>query len=721
MVLIDGDLSLAQISSKMLTKIKILEQELKKSNRRLEQSEQLANIGSWELDLILNTSYWSNHTYSIYGISKEQFCNTLEGYLDFIYPEDKGLIIDMYNSPSKGQKQFEYRIVRPNGNIVNVLERLEFIFDEEGRPVFAHGTIQNITEKKRIEQEVQIKQNEIDKIHQRFEILVRESSDLYEIIDADGILKYISESVKKITGYSQDELLGKNIYDLFHGKDLQRLIEMRDYVLANIDKKIQGDLVFNTKDNRKVHLDTIMQNLLDEPSIEGIVINYRDITSRIEMEKKMAYISTHDDLTNLPNRIYFNKMLRKECSNAKKNQANFALMMLHVGGIEYVNHSLGYALGDKLVIEIANRLKETLINGEFISRYSDDHFSVLVSQSMTYEEYERLADKILALFLKSYKIDNYKLDISANIGIVVSDGHVDDIDDLKKQGEVAALRAEREKKNSFKFYSSDLGDQNNREAILRSELHYAIERDQLRVNYQPIVNLNNNMIVGAEALIRWEHPEFGILSPNEFIPIADETGLIIDIGKWVLNRVCIDYCNWIDKGLSDFNLSINYSGIQLLENRFVDNIKEIIDDYGLDYKFLTVEITEHTLLENSKKVTSDIKNLQSLGIKVAVDDFGTGYSSMSMLSQFDIDILKIDRSFVMNAPINKTSAAITKHTINLANELKIKIIAEGIENLDQLFYLKDLDCHLGQGYLYSKPLSLKDFENLLRENMVMFS
>ncbi|MDR7870680.1 MAG: EAL domain-containing protein [Tissierellaceae bacterium] len=568
---------------KDLTERKNMEKALRKSNKALAKTESLAHIGSWELDMINFVSYWSDETYKIYGIGREQFDNTFEGYLKYVYPEDINRIRDLYANPPFGQKDIELRIIRSDGEVRDVYERLEFIFDKDNRPIYVYGSIQDITERKRL-------------------------------------------------------------------------------------------------------------------------------------EKKIEYISTHDDLTGLPNKLYFDKKIRNQCKFVKRNKRKFSLMMLDIDGLEYIKLSLGYELADKLIIEIVNRIKLLLGKDQFLSRYSDDHYAILLSNVKTHEECEDIANRILHMFVKSFKIENFELDVSANIGILMCDGDIQDPDILLKQVKVALLRAKREKKNTYKFYSTDLKILNDKEAIIRNDLHYAIKRDEFRVYYQPIVNLRNNEILGAEALIRWVHPAFGMLYPNEFIPMAEETGLIIDIGKWVLREACKDYKAWISKGLPEIYVSVNFSGIQFLENNFVENIKEIIDEYGLDYSFLTLEITENILLTNTNKVVSDLKSLRTLGIRVAVDDFGTGYSSLAMLSAYEIDVLKIDRSFVVNAPIDSRSAAVTNHTINLAKDLNIDLVAEGIETWDQLSYLIDTSCHNGQGYLYSKPLPLEEFELILNQN-----
>ena len=431
------------------------------------------------------------------------------------------------------------------------------------------------------------------------------------------------------------------------------------------------------------------------------------------MEKEIAYKATHDKLTGLPNSIYASKKLRKLCKSASKNKTKFALMMLGISGIKNINNAFGYEYGDQVTIEIVKRLKVFLGDDIFISRYSEDHFAIIIQGINKFDDCKEMAREITELFKAPYEIQSYKLDITVNIGICIFPSGARDMESLKRKSKVALVRAKKEGENTYKFYSSDIGIQSHKEFVLRSDLHDAIEKNQLRVYYQPIVNLNDGQILSAEALIRWEHPDWGMVSPDEFIYLAEESGAIIDIGRWLLRKVCKDYKNWKEKGLMDIKVSVNFSGIELLEKDLVKNIKNSIDEWQLDPKFLIMEITEGVLIQNSKKAISDIKTLQSYGIQVAIDDFGTGFSSFLSLHSFDADIIKIDKTFVKELPRNGINTSIIKSIFALSKENKIKLVVEGIEDWDQLNFLRNLNCNVGQGYLFSKPIPSKDFEEIL--------
>lgn len=714
-ILYDENMNLIKIIGIIqdITEQKIIENNLKEFGKDLSYAQTIAGVGSWKYDVGVDKIFCSDETYRIYGITPKEYNITYERFLEIVHPEDVEIIEAIFRYPPKKPISIEFRVIRYDASIRHIYQRMEFIFDKEEKPVYVYGTIQDITEKKALRKAIESKQKEINKIQHRFQTLIQESNDGFEIIDSNGVIKYTSESVEKITGYKPEERIGKIIYEFFVGEELEKVVKMVEFVLNDSSKKVQGDIIFRTKHGDDIYLDVYMQNLLHEPSVEGIVVNFRDITRRVEMEKRMTHISTHDGLTDLPNSVYFKKQLKSQCEYVKEAKTKFALMMLDIDGLKYINYSLGYEFGDQLVIEIVKRLRGFLGEDKFLCRYSDDHFAIIIEGINTKDEYGYIADGLIKLFSKPYKLNNYELDVGVNIGICICPNDAQDMDFLKKGAKVALLRAKKDGKNKYKFYSSELDIQNYKECILRSDLHNAIENNQLRVYYQPIINIKTSEILGAEALIRWEHPDWGMISPDEFIPLAEETGLIIDIGKWILREVCKNYKQWLKNNLPAIKVSVNFSGIQFLENNFVKNIKRIIDEFELEPKFLIMEITESVLLKNANKVLTDIQNLKSFGIQVALDDFGTGFSSLSYLTYFNIDILKLDGSFVRNIPLDETSAAITRSTINLAKELKIKLVAEGIEKWDQLSYLKHLNCHLGQGFIYSKPIPLEDFEKIL--------
>lgn len=698
-----------------ITEKKLLEERLKISYKSLVEAQRLASIGSWEIDLLnQKVVFCSEEVYKIFGITKGQFDKTHINIMNMIHSDDVEIMKKIYRNPPVEQPvHVEFRVIRPDGSVFYAYNIMEITFDKARKPTYMRGTTQDITEKKNLQKEIEHKQQEINKIQKRFQILVQESNDVFEILASDGTIKYMSKASETVIGFKPEERLGKKVYAYYEGEELQKLHEMMDFVLDKPNKKTQRDVRFRCKNGKEIYLDVNMQNLLHEPTVEGIVVNFRDITKRKEMEQQIIHISTHDELTSIPNRTFFKQKLALQYQCTGKANNRFAVVMLEIDGLKFINDALGYLVGDELIIQVSKSLKQYFGDSIFISRYSGVVFALIVEGKGAIAEYEGLVKEIISLFSQPFKIGKYEISVNINIGVAICNGDELDIGSLLNHVEIALYWAKREGKNKYKFYSSDINIQNYKQFQLRNDLRKAVSSNQLKVFYQPLINLNTNKILAAEALIRWEHPDWGIVSPMEFIPLAEETGEIINIGNWLLNEVCKNYIKWVEQGLPNIKISVNYSSVQFFEESFVNNIKNSIDEYELDPHFLIVEITESILMEKPEKAIADIQNLQSLGIQVALDDFGTGYSSLAYLNSFHIDILKIDGSFVKNIMVDNNCKIILKSIINMAHDLKIKLVAEGIENWQQLSYLKEFKCHTGQGYIYAKPQNLQNFEKIL--------
>ena len=696
-----------------ITENKLVEQELKRNYKFINQAEVLANIGSWTMDIARNRIYWSEEACRIYDLPPETSWSSYEEFKEFVHPDDGEILDDILTNSSRDPIILEFRIIKKDGSIRNIYELAEVTFNKDGNPTYINGTIQDITEKKELEKNVVFKNKEINKMNRRFNALIKESLDVFEILDPDGRLLYISETSEKVIGYKPEERLGRKIYDYHEEAEARKLAEMIEFVLVEPDKGITKDILFKTKTGKLLYLEVYMRNFMHDSAIDGIVVNFRDVTSRVENEKKIIHISTHDQLTGFPNNIYLKENLKLQYQKAKETNTSFAIFMLDIGSLAYIENTLGYKTAERYIVQVASRLKLYCGATKFIYRYYDHRFVIVVEGTYTIDEYETIIREIYELFSETVKVGRYDLDVDLNIGISTYEKGQEDSDLLIRNAETAIYMAKNEGKNKYKFYSSDKNFQSYKESILRNDLKKSIENNQLRIYYQPMVNLKTNELLGAEALIRWEHPEWGLISPIEFISLAEETGYITKIGDWLLREVCQNYKGWLNNGFPNIKVSINFSSMQFLEANFVENIKNTIDEFELNPHFLIMEITESILIEKIDRVISSIKILQSFGIQIALDDFGTGYSSLAYLNSIDIDILKIDGSFIKNINIDETSTTITRYIIKMAQELKIKLAAEHVESWDQLSFLRELKCYCGQGYIYSKPLPLEDFEKVL--------
>lgn len=709
-----------------ITNIKRMEKEIRYMKKTLDNAQRLANLGSWEINVAQNINFLSEEALRIFGITVADYDGTMEKFLALIHPDDRKSLEMQLQDPPKGEPfVMEYRILKKDGTIRNLFQMGETKLNKDGKPTRIYGTVQDITEKKEMQKVIENKQRELDSIEERYKVLAQESGNVYEIIKPDGTIKYISDTSTKVIKYKPEKLIGEKIYQFYEGAELKKLIRMVAFVAKDPSNKSREILAYKTRTGKNVYLEVTMQNLLANPVIEGIVLNFRDVTKRVELEKRTHHSATHDELTGLPNRLYFKQELTAQYQIAEEKGELLAVMMLDFEGFKYINDALGFKSGDQMMIQMMIRLKSYLGEAHFISRYSEDQFGIIATGLMTNEAYNEMAKGIVGLFSRAFKVDIYEFDVAMNLGIAIyshDDQETEKLEDdegeidgelLIKQANIALLRAKKEGKNVFKFYAPDFSIENYKQFQLRNDLRSAVEKKQFEVYYQPVVKLKTTEILAAEALIRWNHPVWGLVSPKEFIRLAEETGVIIEMGKWLLREICANYKDWQKKGFLKIKMIVNFSSIQFYEKNFVENLKNILDEFELDPRFLIMKLTETLLMEDGEKAVRDIKRLESLGIKVALDGVETGFSTLTYLNTYNIDVLKMDGTFIKNIMFDKNTAIIAKTIINLAKDLKIKLVAVGIENWEQLSFLRQNNCYAGQGYLYSRPVPLEKFEKIL--------
>ena len=674
----------------------------------------VSGIGTWKYVVPDGKYFGSDELLKIYGVEENCQATGMDSVLHYVHPEDHQSLMQAMEQCLKGKGlDMEYRIIRSDGGVRYVVAKGEPYQDETGLVTEIHGVLQDVTEAREYQIALFCKQEEIYHMQRRFQVMVQESSDVFKIITPEGMIKYVSDASNKVMGYPPEHLQEQSIFSFCSIEEGQKLKDMIDYVLSNPAEKVRRDITFNKESGALIHFSVSLQNLIEEPSINGLVMNFRNITKRVESERKMSYASTHDELTDLPNGLFFSRLLNYQLQKAKSADMGLTLFMMDIDGLKNINYTLGYEYCNKLIIQLVNQLKQTLGKRGYLCRYSDDIFTLLISHVKGQEDTQAIAQEILSIFSRNIRVDNFEVGIAVNLGITdYTEGSMDE-ELMVKQAKLSLLRAKKEGKNRYRLYTAEMDEKNYKEFTLRNEMHLAVQRNQLRLYYQPIVNINSNRLLAAEALLRWEHPEWGLVPPMEFIPIAEETGLIIEIGKWILNEVCENYKNWSKIYPHSIQISVNFSSIQFMEENFVDMVIRTIRSHQVDPGFLIFEITESILMENNDKVMADIRRLRAAGIKVALDDFGTGFSSLSYLSTFNIDFVKLDGAFVRNIPADEKSNVITKTMVNLTRDLNLKLIVEGIENWNQLEFVRDLECQIGQGFLYNRPLPQEEFEAIL--------
>ena len=544
----------------------------------------------------------------------------------------------------------------------------------------------------------------LEEREKRFRTIVEKSWSGVVLLDGDLRFSFAGSSTEHLIGYKEHELLGREMFDFIHPRDLEAARRVFESVLAMPNHEAHGELRFRQSNGRWVWLEGFSQNLLHEPSVGAIVLNYRDVSQRKETEKQLEYRAYYDSLTGLPNRLLFRDRLVNSLAAAKRNRVGVAVMYLDVDHFKLVNDGLGHSFGDLLLADVARRLDGALRASDTISRIGGDEFSILLPEVTSAEAVAGVARKILDSLTQPFEVEGHDLFITASIGISCYPSDGDDAETLLKCADAAMYRAKELGRNQAQLFTASMNERYVRRLALEQHLHHAIEREELELWYQPVYDRARRRIVSLEALLRWRDPSRGLVQPAEFIELAEETGMIIPIGEWVVRTGCRQLRQWHDQGLTTLRLAVNISAVQLQHRDLVEIVRSSLAGNALEPQMLQLEITESAAMQNFELTMKVLRELRELGVGVAVDDFGTGQSSLTYLKHFPIDTVKIDKEFLRDVTHDETAAAIVSYVINLAHTLQLRVVAEGVETEEQYTFLRHYACDLMQGYLFSKPL-----------------
>jgi diguanylate cyclase (GGDEF)-like protein len=451
--------------------------------------------------------------------------------------------------------------------------------------------------------------------------------------------------------------------------------------------------------------------------IVGRVWSFRDVTAQKLAEAKIRHQALHDLLTDLPNRVLFNERLAAALAQAHQDNAKLAVCFLDLDRFKTINDTLGHAVGDRLLQSVAQRLTSLLKDCDIIARWGGDEFTILLSEINEAKDAALIAEEILAAFKVGFDVENHSLHISASLGISLYPMHGEDPETLIKHADAALYRIKSQTRNSYQFYHSTINSQASELLLLENSLHYGLERQEFTIHYQPLINISTGEIIKMEALLRWQHSELGLISPGKFIPLAEETGLIVPIGEWVLRTACTQNKIWQDTlGLPSLSIAVNLSARQFQESNLINLVAQVLSESKLSPKCLELEITESIAMYNIDLTKTILNELHKIGVSISMDDFGTGYCSLSYLKNFPINTLKIDRSFIRDLTFDSKDAAIATAIIALAHGLNLSVVAEGVETEEQRNLLRILECEFMQGFLFSRPVSVEDATQLLRKS-----
>lgn len=661
-------------------------------------AEELAEIGYWEWDTATDELYWSDGIFHILGVPANDTKMTTAMLCSFTHHADRTRLSELIQNTllNKSSYQTEYRLYCPRGERT-VRESAKVITDKIGH-IKMIGAIQDVTDT-----------NAVRKAQVRLGNVIEASPYLIATISPTGQLLYINSAGKKLIHLSENEALGsinvlqflqKNEFRKWKAHFSKAARELHPLALNCMIKSGSKELI-------PVHM-TIIGHQDKDGIIEYFSVIARDISEEKRLEREIVYQATHDTLTGLPNRSTLMKILKQWAEKPDISAVRSAILFVDLNNFKRINDSLGHTVGDKVLIEIANRLKNCVRKSDFVARWGGDEFIVIIRITVDTGIVSRAVEQMIQTIEQPILIDSDEYLITPSIGISLCPKDGTDAEELIKNADMAMYHAKRETGRKYEFYTNCLSEKELEQLTVRNDLHKGLLRDELEVYLQPLFETKTRKLVGAEALIRWNHPKRGLVSPERFIPIAEETGLITEIDSLVIQKVCEKLRMWTLVYKRKFHVAVNISPKQFDNDRLFQIIEQ--GAKSISSELLEIEITESAIMKNERNTVERLKWLRSLGIRLALDDFGTGFSSLNHLRLFSTDTIKIDQAFVNEIVTKPEVAAITQSLILLAHSLSMKVVAEGVETEEQFDLLHQFGCDTVQGFLFSKPLPIPAFE-----------
>ena len=553
------------------------------------------------------------------------------------------------------------------------------------------------------------------------QIALNSISDAVFYTDILGNVNYLNSAAEKLTGWTSKAAYGRPSSQVFNIVNGTTHEPSHNPVLAVLESDkptgLAADTVLIKRDGTEVSIEDSCSPIHNEQGqLTGVVVVFHDVSATKAMSMKMAHLAQHDFLTNLPNRVLLNDRIAQAIASANRNDNKVALLFLDLDNFKHINDSLGHATGDKLLQAVSKRLSDCVRNADTVSRQGGDEFILLLADIKHEQDAALSAQKILDELKLPYLINKCNLHISTSIGISVYPNDGLDAETLIKSADTAMYYAKDKGRANYQFFKTEMNTRVVQRLMIEAHLRVAVEKQQFFLHYQPKINLKSKKITGVEVLIRWKHDEWGDIAPKRFINIAEDSGLIVPIGKWVLSEACKQAKTWLDDGLQTLNIAVNISAKEFLQKDFVNGVRAILHETQLPAGCLELEITETVLMRDVLTSKEILQQLKELGVQLAVDDFGTGFSSLSYLKQFPIDVLKIDQSFINDIESVLDDGTIVNAIICMGNSLDLKVVAEGIENQNQLDFLNKHHCEEGQGYLFSPAINADQLALMLQDN-----
>jgi diguanylate cyclase (GGDEF)-like protein/PAS domain S-box-containing protein len=572
--------------------------------------------------------------------------------------------------------------------------------------------LRNAIERKTVEDALYVEK-------ERAVVTLNSIGDAVLCTDMSGRITYLNLVAEAMTGWFREEAIGRPLAEVFRIIDGGTRKTARDPMEMAVEQNRTVGLTVNCVLIRRDGFESAIEDsaapIHDRVGrVTGAVIVFHDVSAARAMSVQMTHSAQHDAVTNLPNRLLLSDRISQSISLARRQRKHLAVIFLDLDRFKYINDSLGHATGDKLLQFVSKRLLGGVRGSDTVSRMGGDEFVILLSEIAYPEDAAKSARKLLLLLRAPHFIAGNDLQIDGSLGISVYPEDGEDAETLIKNADTAMYHAKQNGRNNFQFFKAEMNLKSVERQSLEGSMRHAVEREEFLLHYQPKVNLDTGEITGVEALIRWQQPDRGLVPPSQFVPIAEDCGLIIQIGRWVLREACRQARAWQDAGLRPLPIAVNVSAVEFRDKSFVEGVRTTLAETGLEGRYLELELTEGVLMEHAESTAAVLQELKTMGIRLAVDDFGTGYSSLSYLQQFPIDVLKIDQSFVHRITGDPDHSPIVSAIISMGKSLKHLVVAEGIETQEQRGYLRAQRCAEGQGYLFSRPLAAAQFAHLLQ-------
>lgn len=707
-----GEIFAGMVMWQDITEAKKAETDLRESEERYRDLFENANDIIYVHDLEGNYLSVNKAAERILGYTRDEALAT--NMREIAAPEHIGRVHEQLAKKRTGearQTAYEIDCIRKDGTRLT-LEVNSSLILKDGEPVAVQGIARDVTERNRTE--AALKASEA-----QYRELFENANDLIYTHDLKGNFLSINRAGENITGYSRTEATELNVAKVVAPEFLELASSMTARKLAG-EKTSTYELEINSKGGRRVSLELNTSVIFEAGIPVGIQGIGRDVSERKHAEAQLRYYARHDTLTDLPNRAAFMDELKKAIGRIQGGKnGRMAVLFLDLDRFKVINDSLGHVVGDKLLVSIAERLRSCVRPGDVVARLGGDEFTILLNRTGNSIDVERVAERVQAKVSEPFQIDNYEVFTSASVGIVIADGVSREPEDFLRDADAAMYRAKELGKARYEVFDSEMYVRNMNLLRIENDLRHAVDRGEFEVHYQPLIDIRDGSISEFEALLRWRHPERGLMRPDEWVSVAEETGLIIPIGGWILEESCREIAEWQKLTSKRLAISVNLSAKQLMHPTLPGEVADLLTKYELRPEQLNLEVTESTVMENAEKALSVLKNLEEMGVALSTDDFGTGYSSLSYLQRFPFKRLKIDRSFIDLISKDEKSWAIVRTIIVLGENLDIEVVAEGIETEDQLKMLRAFGCHLGQGFLFSRPVAAIDARAMIETGQTM--